>query len=73
MCPISVAIMKSETLEIFNSSNPPHFSLKVFAPAHFCSAFSCSVMNVLSTETFSELLFQEEELFSNYEPLSSIL
>lgn len=30
-------------------------------------------MNVLSTETFSELLFREEELFSNYEPLFYIL
>lgn len=51
-CIINVRILKSEILEIVNFCNPPHFTSKVFAPAHFCSAFSYSVMSVLSTETF---------------------
>lgn len=47
-----VGAVKNRNIRNLNSSNLPHFSEKVFGPAHFCSAFSCSVMNALSTETF---------------------
>lgn len=51
-CVLNVGNVKTRSTRNLNPLIHLILLEKVFAPAHFCSAFSRSVMNALSTKTF---------------------